>query len=125
MSERFFDKKVKEFHELRMGSMTMDVWERIEFNIPKNLDTTLHKARLYYEHGKLRKENMNRNREKSKNFSDNCKLGFNLPVYRRQNNNFPMIKNFNKSGTKPYVPAHNINKPVASVSNATLLQIKC
>ena len=24
MSERFFDKKVKEFHELRTGSMTMD-----------------------------------------------------------------------------------------------------
>ena len=24
MSERFFDRKVKEFHELRMGSMTMD-----------------------------------------------------------------------------------------------------
>ena len=24
MSERFFEKKVKGFHELRMGSMTMD-----------------------------------------------------------------------------------------------------
>ena len=24
MSERFFDRKVKEFHELHMGSMTMD-----------------------------------------------------------------------------------------------------
>ena len=24
MSKRFFDRKVKEFHELRMGSMTMD-----------------------------------------------------------------------------------------------------
>ena len=24
MSERLFDRKVKEFHELRMGSMTMD-----------------------------------------------------------------------------------------------------
>ena len=24
MSEIFFDRKVKEFHELRMGSMTMD-----------------------------------------------------------------------------------------------------
>ena len=24
MSERFFDRKVKEFHELGMGSMTMD-----------------------------------------------------------------------------------------------------
>ena len=84
MSERFFDKKVKEFHELRMGSMTMDMftnifldllhyvlyikeekvkiqqflgclppifWDRIEFDMPKNLDTMLHKSRLCYEHG--------------------------------------------------------------------------
>ena len=86
MSERFFDRKVKEFHELRMGSMTMDAFinrfldllhyvpyikeeklkiqqflgclppnfqETIEFDMPKTLDTTLHKARLCYEHGKL------------------------------------------------------------------------
>ena len=26
MSEKFFDRKVKEFHELRMGSMTMDAF---------------------------------------------------------------------------------------------------
>ena len=26
MSERFFDRKVKEFHELRMHSMTMDAF---------------------------------------------------------------------------------------------------
>ena len=78
MSERFFDCKVKEFHELRMGSMTMDAFinrfldllhyvsyikeekvkiqqflgclppsfqNRIEFNMPKTLDTTLHKVR--------------------------------------------------------------------------------
>ena len=84
MSKRFFDRKVKKFHELRMGSMTMDsfinrfidllhyvpyikdekvkiqhflgclppkVWERIEFDMPKNLDTTLHKSRLCTEHG--------------------------------------------------------------------------
>ena len=77
MSERFFDRKVKEFHELCMGSMTMDAFinkfldllhyvsyikeekvniqqflgclppsflDRIEFNMPKTLDTTLHKA---------------------------------------------------------------------------------
>ena len=29
MSERFFDQKVKEFHELRMGSMTMDAFINI------------------------------------------------------------------------------------------------
>ena len=29
MSERFFDRKVKEFHELRMGSMTMDAFINI------------------------------------------------------------------------------------------------
>ena len=84
MSERFFDRKVKEFHELCMGSMNMDVFINIfldmlhyvpyikeekvniqqflgclppsfpygiEFNMPKTLDTTLHKTRLYYEHG--------------------------------------------------------------------------
>ena len=77
MSERFFDRKVKYFHELCMGSMTMDafinifldllhyvpyikeekvkiqlflgclppsLWDRIEFDMPKTLDTTLHKA---------------------------------------------------------------------------------
>ena len=33
--------------------------------------------------------------------------------------------NFNKPGTKPYVPAANVNKPVASGANATPLQIKC
>ena len=74
MSERIFDRKVKEFHELRMGSMTMDAFinrfldlfhyvpyikdkkvkiqhllgcippnfrEKIEFDMPKTLDTTL------------------------------------------------------------------------------------
>ena len=94
MSERFFDRKVKEFHELCMRSMTMNAFinifldllhylayikeenvkiqqflgclpprfrDRIEFDIPKTLDTTLHKARLYYEHGQLRQENLNRN----------------------------------------------------------------
>ena len=29
MSEIFFDRKVKEFHELRMGSMTMDAFINI------------------------------------------------------------------------------------------------
>ena len=81
MSESFFDIKVKEFHELRMGSMTMDAFinrfldllhyvpyikdekvktqqflgclppnfqERIEFDMPKNFDTTLHKAKICY-----------------------------------------------------------------------------
>ena len=84
MSERFFDRKVKEFHELRMGSMTMDVFinkflgmlhyvpyiqeekvkieqflgclpssfqDKIQFDTRKTSDTTLHKARVYYEHG--------------------------------------------------------------------------
>ena len=29
MPERFFDRKVKEFHELRIGSMTMDAFINI------------------------------------------------------------------------------------------------
>ena len=158
MSERFFDRKVKEFHELRMGSMTMATFiniflellhyapyikdekvkiqqflgclppnfrERIEFDMQKTLDTTLHKARLCYEHGQLRKENMNRNKDKSKNFFDNRKPGFNPHPYRKKNNSFSGNKNFNKSGTNLYVPAPNVNKPVASGANATPLQIKC
>ena len=101
MSERFFDRKVKEFHELRMGPMTMDSlltdfliccimyhtsWirnfpERIEFDMPKTFDTTLHKYRLFYEHGQPRKENMNISRDMYRTFSDNCKLVFNSPSY--------------------------------------------
>ena len=75
--KRFFDQKVKEFHELCMGSITIDAflnrfldllhyvpyikeekvkiqqflgclppnfWDMIEFDMPKTLDTTLHKA---------------------------------------------------------------------------------
>ena len=143
MSESFFDHKVKEFHELHMGSMTMDAFinrfldllhyvpyikeekvkiqqflgcipptfrDRIEFNMPKILDTTLHKAQLYYEHGQLWKENHNRNREKSRNVSDNRKHGSNPQPYRKKNNSFQMNKNFNKTGTKPYLPAPNGNK---------------
>ena len=77
MLERFFDRKVKVFHELRMVSMNIDDYigifldmlpyvpyikdekvkiqkflgcilpnfkDRIEFDMPKTLDTTLHKA---------------------------------------------------------------------------------
>ena len=84
MSKRFFDGKVKEFHEIRMGSTTMDAFinmfldllhyvpyikdekvkiqqflgclppnfrERIEFDMPKTLDTMLHKVNIFYEHG--------------------------------------------------------------------------
>ena len=94
MSERFFNRRVKEFHDLRTGSMTMDAFinnfldllhyvpyikdekvkiqqflgclppkfrERIEFGMPKTLHTTLRKARIYYEHGKQRQENLNQN----------------------------------------------------------------
>ena len=85
-SKIFFERKVKEFHEIRMGSMTIDAFinifpdllhyvpyikdekvkiqqflgclppnfqERIEFDMPKTLDTMLHKASLFYEHGHL------------------------------------------------------------------------
>ena len=69
---------------------------------------------------------MNRNRDNSRNFSDNREPWFNPPPYRKQNNSFPANNNFNKPGTKPYVPAPNANKPVAAGgANATLIQIKC
>ena len=93
--------------------------------MPKTLDTTLHKARLCYENGQIRQDNMNINRDKSKKFFDKHKLGFNPPPYRKQNNIFRANKNFNKSGTKPYVPAPNDNNPIAARgANATLIQIK-
>ena len=112
MSEWFFDRKVKEFRELRMGFVTMDsfinsffdllhyvpyikdekvkiqhflgclpfkFWKRIEFDMPKTLDTTLHKVRLCYENGKLRQENINISRDRSRTFSENWKPDFNPP----------------------------------------------
>ena len=125
MLEIFFDRKVKEFHKLRMGSMTLDafinifldllhyvpyikdekvkikqflgclppnVQDRIEFDMPKTLDTTLHKARLWYEHGQLRHENINRSRDRSRTLLDNCKPSFNPPPYKKQKNSFPANK---------------------------------
>ena len=97
-----------------LGFLLPNFGERIEFDMPKTLDTRFHKVRLYYEHGQLRQENMNRNRDKSKNFSDNCKLGFNPPPYRKQNNSFPASNNFNKLTTKPYLPDPNVNKLVVA-----------
>ena len=82
--------------------------------MPKTLDTTLHKASLYYEHGHIKQENMNRKIDKYKNFSDNRKSSFNPPPYRKHNNNFPTNNNFNKLGTKSYVSAPNANKIVAA-----------
>ena len=97
------DKKVK--IQQFLGCLPPKFRERIEFDMPKTSDTTLHKSRLCYEHGHIRKENMNRNGDKSRNFSDNHKTRFNPPLYRKQNNRFSANKNFNKLGTNPYVPA--------------------
>ena len=52
------DEKVKIQHFL--GCLPPNFQEMIEFDMPKTLDTTLHKARLCYEHGQLRQENINR-----------------------------------------------------------------
>ena len=81
----------------------------MEFDMPKTLDNALHKAPIYYEHGQLRQENQNRNREKSRNFFDNRKPGSNPQPYRKKNNIFQVNKNFNKTSMKPYVPAPNGN----------------
>ena len=63
---------------------------------------------------------MNQKRDMSNNFSENCKPGFIPPPYKKQNNNFPSNKNFNKLGTKPYIPAPSVYKPVAAEgANAT------
>ena len=37
-----------------LGCLPPSFRDRIEFDMPKTLDTTLHKSRLYYEHGQLR-----------------------------------------------------------------------
>ena len=88
------DEKLKIQHFL--GCLPPNFWERIEFDMPKNMDTILHKARILYEHMQLRKENINRSRDRSRTFSDNHKLGFNPPPYRKENNIFPTDRKFNK-----------------------------
>ena len=89
--------KIQQF----LGCLPPNFRERIKFDMPKTFDTTLHKAKLFYEHGKLRQENMNKNTDKSNSFSDNHKPKFNPSVYRKQNNSFLANKKINKSGTKP------------------------
>ena len=42
------DEKVKIQHFL--GCIPPNFWERIEFDMLKTWDTTLHKARIFYEH---------------------------------------------------------------------------
>ena len=44
-----------------LGCLPPNFPQRIEFDMHKTLDTTLHKAKLGYEHGKLRHEIVNRN----------------------------------------------------------------
>ena len=64
--------KIQQF----LGCLPPKFRERIEFDMPKTLDTTLHKARLCYEHGQLRHENLNRNQDRFRSFSDNRKPSF-------------------------------------------------
>ena len=47
--------KIQQF----LGCLRPNFWERIESDIPKTFDTALHKARICYEHWKLRQENIN------------------------------------------------------------------
>ena len=63
------DEKVK-IQQL-LGCLPPNFQERIEFDMPKTLDTTLHKVILCYEHGQLRHENMNTNEDRFRPFSDN------------------------------------------------------
>ena len=70
--------------------------------------------------------NINKIQDISRTFSDNRKLGFNPPPYRKENNSFPANKNFNKTGTKPNVPTPNANRSTANGgSNVSPMQIKC
>ena len=71
--------KIQQF----LGCLPPKFLERIEFDMPKTWDATLHKARIFYEHAQLRKENINKRRDRSKTFSDNHKPSFNPPPYRK------------------------------------------
>ena len=71
--------KIQQF----LGCLPPNFRERIEFDMPKILDTTLQKSRLFYEHGKLRHENINRSRDMYRTFSYNHKPGFNPLPYRK------------------------------------------
>ena len=75
------DKKVK--IQQFLGCIHPNFRERIEFDMPKTLDTTLHKTTLFYEHGQLRQENINKSRDRSRTFLENRKPGFNPPPYRK------------------------------------------
>ena len=114
--------KIQQF----LGCLPPKFQERIDFDMHKTLDTTLHKSSIFYEHGKLRQKNINRIIDRYRNFLGNHKLGFNPPPYRKKNNSFPSNKNLTKPGTNPYVPAPNANKLAANGGvNVALLQIKC
>ena len=84
--------KIKQF----LGCLPPNFRERIEFDMPRTFDTTLHKYRLFYVHVQLRKENMNISRDMYRTFSDNRKPVFNRPSYIKQNINFPANKNLKK-----------------------------
>ena len=100
--------------------------ERIEFYMPKTMDTTLHKARICYEHGQPRQENINKSRDMPITFLDNHKPCFKPSPYRKHKNGFPLNKKFNKIGGKTNVPVPNANRLVVNEgANATPLQIKC
>ena len=59
--------KIQQF----LGCLPPNFRERIEFEMPKNIDTTLHKDILCYEDGQLRHENVNKNQDRFRSFSDN------------------------------------------------------
>ena len=76
--------KIQQF----LGCLPPNFRERIKFDMPKTMDATLQKARIFYENGQLRQENINKSRNMSRTFLENCKFGFKPPPYRKQNNNF-------------------------------------
>ena len=85
--------------------------------MPKTLDTTLYKARLCYEHGQLRLENINRNRDRSRTFPNSQKPSFKPNLYRKHNNSFPSKRYFNKIGARPNVPSPNTNIPIVNAGS--------
>ena len=109
-----------------LGCLSPNFRERIEFDMTKTMETTLHKVMICYENGKLRQENINISWDRSRTFSDNRKPGFKSLPYIKENKSFRANNYFNKTGAKPSVPAPNNNRPATNGgAKAALLQVNC
>ena len=122
--ERFYGKKNKEFHDMKMGSMAIDgfiakflellhyvpyikeeskrflsylptyIAYKIEFDAPKTLNEALYKAWLCYKHIQGRSKNKDKNQNIKRSYSERRNKGCKQVVHRNQHSKFPSNKNF-------------------------------